>query len=212
MNAKKLFAAAAMLVPMAAAPGLAQANEQGHIDAYYIPYSSLDFKIDGLGSTDGDGDGFGVKGMVPLGATRSFFLEGEYQSSKNDDFDFDIDQTRFGAGWQTPLSTGTFALYGEYADIEIDNGSADGLGVHGRLTLPIAPAVNLYGQIGYLWLEDEDNIDIDGVEFLIGASVDFNPNVGAFIDFRQDNLTSDDPAGDVDFTFQDLRVGVRVLF
>jgi len=205
MKAKKLLMLAALAAPLAV-PAIAQANEQGHVDAYYIPSSNLD--IDGAG--DDDGDGFGVKGMVPLGS--NFFLNGEYQSVTLDDSDWDIDQLRLGGGWQTPLATGTFAVYGEYANIDLDGSEADGLGVHGRLVFPIAPSVNIYGQLGYLWLEDDDNYDIDGLEFLIGASVDFTPNIGAFLDFRQSNLTADTNLGDQDFTFQDVRVGVRVLF
>ena len=205
MKAKKLLMLAALAAPLAV-PAIAQANEQGHVDAYYIPSSNLD--IDGVG--DDDGDGFGVKGMVPLGS--NFFLNGEYQSVTLDDSDWDIDQLRLGGGWQTPLATGTFAVYGEYANIDLDGSKADGLGVHGRLSFPIAPAVNIYGQVGYLWLEDDDNYDIDGLEFLIGASVDFTPNIGAFLDFRQSNLSADTGFGDQDFTFQDVRVGVRVLF
>jgi opacity protein-like surface antigen len=205
MKAKKLLMLAALAAPLAV-PALAQANEQGHVDAYYIPSSNLD--IDGVG--DDDGDGFGVKGMVPLGS--NFFLNGEYQSVTLDDSDWDVDQLRLGGGWQTPLATGTFAVYGEYANIDLDGSEADGLGVHGRLVFPIAPSVNIYGQVGYLWLEDDDNYDIDGLEFLIGASVDFTPNIGAFLDFRQSNLSADTGFGDQDFTFQDVRVGVRVLF
>lgn len=207
MKAKKLLMLAALAAPLAV-PAIAQANEQGHIDAYYIPSTTLD--IDGIG--DDDGDGFGVKGFVPLGPAQSFFLSGEYQASKYDDFDLDVDQLRLGGGWQTPLATGTFAAYGEYVNIDLDGSEADGLGIHGRLSFPIAPAVNIYGQLGYLWLEDDNKDDVNGVEFLIGASVDFTPNIGAFLDFRQSNLTNETNFGDQDFTFQDVRVGVRVLF
>ena len=208
MKAKKLLMLAALAAPLAV-PAIAQANEQGHVDAYYIPSSKLD--IDNVG--DDSGDGFGVKGFVPLGPGQNFFLSGEYQSSNLDDSDFDIDQLRLGGGWQTPLATGTLGVYGEYVKIDLDGSKADGGGVHGRLSFPVAPAVNIYGQVGYLWLTDDDKDDIDGVEFLVGASVDFTPNIGAFLDFRQSNLKLDSGFGsDQDFTFQDVRVGVRVLF
>ena len=207
MKVKKLLMLAVLAAPLAV-PVVAHA-EQGHVDAYYIPSTTLD--IDGVG--DDDGDGFGVKGFVPLGPGQSFFLSGEYQSSKFDDFDIDVDQLRLGGGWQTPLATGSLGVYGEYVSIDLDGSKADGGGVHGRLSFPIAPAVNIYGQVGYLWLTDDDSNDIDGAEFLIGASVDFTPSIGAFLDFRQSNLKLDSGfGGDQDFTLQDVRVGVRVLF
>ncbi len=205
MKAKKLLALAALLV----LPSAAFANEQGHIDGYYIPSATIE--IDD-GGPDIDGDGFGVKGMIPLGMTRSFFLTGEYQSNSYDDPDIDLDQLRLGGGWQTPLATGSLGVYGEYINIDLDGSEADGFGVHGRLSFPVAPMVNIYGQVGYVQVEDDDNAEFGGMEFLVGASVDFTPNIGAFIDFRQTNLDADDDSFAADMTLQDVRLGVRVLF
>lgn len=200
MNATKKL----LLLTVLLAPCSAFANEGAHIDGYYIPSSRLE--VEG----HVDGDGFGGKAMVPFGASQSFFIEGEYQSVDFDHNSGSLDQTRVGGGWQTPLATGTLGLYGEYVNLDLGDGdNADGLGVHARLSFPIAPAVLLFGQLGYVSVEDDFNQDIDGVEFLVGGSVDFTPNVGAFIDYRQSDLNAD---GGTDITLKDLRVGVRILF
>lgn len=198
-----------LLLTALALPATAFANEGAHIDAYYIPSSTLEFDFGNGVNPDDDGDGFGAKAFVPFGRTQSFFLEGEYQSTSFDDFDYDVDQLRLGGGWQTPVATGTFGLYGEYAKLSIDDADADGFGIHGRLAFPISRGVQLYGQVGYLSLEDDSNSTIDGVEFLVGGSVDFSPNIGAFIDYRYDNLQDDE---DIKYKFGDVRVGIRVLF
>ncbi|WP_428311086.1 outer membrane protein [Hydrocarboniphaga sp.] len=199
---KKLLLLAALAVPTTVF-----ANEGAHVDGYYIPTSKLDVDLGGGVSGDDDGDGFGVKGIVPFGRAQNFFLEGEYQSSSYDDFDVDLDQLRLGGGWQIPLQTGTLAIYGEYVDLQIDDVDADlsGFGVHARLAFPIARNVQIYGQGGYLSLDDHGTYD--GFEFLVGASLDITPNIGAFVDYRHTDLS-----GDVDYTLGDLRVGVRVLF
>ena len=219
---KKLLLLAALVLPASAF-----ANEGGHVDGYYIPSSTLNIDYDDF-DVDGsiDGDGFGVKGMVPFGQSQSFFLTGEYQSVSQDgnisgfDIDNDMDQLRLGGGWQVPLSTGTGAIYAEYVDIKQDQkiegdkieGDADGFGVHARLAFPIANTVNVYGQVGYLALEGDQNTDVTGFEFLVGASVDFTRNLGAFIDYRHTELTLDYDGPNEDDTLQDLRVGIRVLF
>lgn len=211
MNATKKL----LLLTALVAPSAAFANEGAHIDAYYIPSAQLDVEDPVDGDFDDDGDGFGAKAMLPLGVTQSFFLNGEYQTSKYDKNDLDLDQFRIGAGWQTPLATGTLGIYGEYDNLSFDSSGgdeADGLGVHARVAFPVAPAVQLYGQVGYLSLEYDNNIDLTGVEFLVGASVDFTPSIGAFIDYRQSNLTADESGPNIDYTLQDLRVGIRILF
>ncbi|SHG60797.1 Outer membrane protein beta-barrel domain-containing protein [Hydrocarboniphaga daqingensis] len=198
----KLLLLAALVMPTAAF-----ANEGAHVDAYYIPSSTLDVDLGGGFSDDDDGDGFGIKGFVPLGRPNNFFLNGEYQTTSFDDFDVDLDQLRLGAGWQIPLATGSLALYGEYVNWTIDDVDfdADGFGAHARLTFPVSRGVNLFGQVGYLSLDDESSYD--GLELLVGASVDLTPNIGAFIDYRNTDLD-----GDIDYQLSDLRIGVRVLF
>jgi hypothetical protein len=201
MNAtKKLLLAAALVLPTAAF-----ANEGAHIDGYYVPTSDLDNDISSIDS----GDGFGVKGFVPFGYRQNFFLEGEYQANSYD-HGLDLDQLRLGGGWQVPMATGSFAVYGEYitAKIEDDNFTyfdGDGFGVHARLAFPIARNVQIYGQAGYVSLDDHGTYE--GAEFLVGGSVDITRNIGAFIDYRHSDLK-----GDIDYELGDVRVGVRVLF
>lgn len=198
-----------LLLTALALPTAAFANEGGHVDAYYIPTTNLEFGVPGGGSADDNGDGFGVKGFVPFGRTQSFFLNGEYQSSSYDDFDVDVDQLRLGGGWQTPIATGTLGFYGEYAKLSIDDEDADGFGVHARMAFPVLPNAQIYGQVGYLSLEDDNNDTADGLEFLVGASYDFTRNIGAFIDYRHTDLEDDD---DYKYKLGDVRVGVRILF
>ncbi|MDB5968575.1 MAG: porin family protein [Hydrocarboniphaga sp.] len=208
MNVTKKLLLSAVLV----LPTTVFANEAAHVDGYYIPSST--WEVDG-GSDDGDsdGDGFGVKAWVPFGRTQNFFLEGEYQStsidSYNDFSSFDIDQLRLGGGWQVPLATGSGALYGEYVSLDQDGDKATGFGAHGRLAFPIARNVQIYGQAGYLWLQADNNLDLDGPEFLIGGSVDFSRNIGAFIDYRYTSLEDND---NIKYNVGDLRLGVRILF
>lgn len=131
---------------------------------------------------------------------------GEYQSVGLDS-DLDIDQLRLGAGLLTEAGVGLFA---EYASIDFGGSDADGFAVHARLDgNPGGQALNLYGQIGYVWLND-DFEDISGLEFSVGAAYKFAPQVSGFIDYRQTSIEGDD--SDVEFEFSDVRTGVRYHF
>ena len=199
---RKLLLLVALLLPVPAALA-----EGAHADAYYTPYSKFKFEEGGT-SGDDDGDGFGFKALVPFGATQTFFAIGEYQSSKLDDSKFDVDQLRLGAGLQTPVSTGTIGAYVDYVKVSIEDSDADGVGLHGRAAFPGA---QVYGEVGYLWLSDDDvDDDLSGFEWLVGASYDLTPNLGAFVDFRQSRPEYDN--FDAKITLSDLRVGIRLLF
>lgn len=204
MKASKLLALSGLMLP-----SLAFAHEPGHLDIYYIPSAEVEISIPDLGSADDDGDGFGAKVFAPLGQAQKFFIAGEYQSVSYDESDLDLDQMRVGAGLQSSLQTGALAVYGEYASLDLDDAEADGFGVHGRLSFPLVETVRLFGQLGYLMLEDDSDAELEGLEWSIGASVDFNRNFGGFVDYRQTSLEDDD---DIEYDFSDLRLGVSIRF
>lgn len=206
MNIKRSMIAAALLT---STTGVANAIEPAHGNLYYIPQANLDVTVPGFGSGDDDGDGFGGNLYLPLGATQNFVITGEYQTVEYDETEIELDQFRVGGGFQAPAGMLSWAVLGEYVNADFDDAEMDGLGVHARLTAPVADRARIYGQVGYLMLED-DYEDIDGVEYLIGASFDFTPQVGAFVDLRTSDLEGEDSG--VETEFQDFRVGMRVLF
>ncbi len=195
------------LATAVALPTLAFAQTNvGTLDAYYIP--SSDLSIDSsFGSADDSGDGFGVKGLFRFADTLGFI--GEYQTVTYDDFDLDADQYRLGAGWFLPTTSG---IYAEYTNIQLgdnNDGEADGVGVHGRIAGDLAPGIQVYGEAGYLFLQD-DAEDIEGYEFLVGGAMQLNPQLGLFADYRLSNLEGQD--SNVEFQFDDIRLGVRMYF
>jgi hypothetical protein len=196
-----VFASAALLTPCL---GIARDTTAGAVDIYAVPKANLDITIPGLGSDDDDGDGFGAKTTIRFAG--GFALNAEYQSVKLDEFDIDVDQTRVGLGFLTPSHSGVLV---EHDSIELDGDDADGFSLHGRLAGKVAPNAQLYGDIGYLMLNDDDE-DINGFEFTLGGALSFNRNIGAFVDYRITNLEGED--SEVGFDFKDLRVGARFMF
>ncbi len=90
-------------------------------------------------------------------------------------------------------------------DADLDGSSADGFAVHGR-----AAGRNLYGQIGYVMLED-DFEETSGLEFLIGVTIgEGRGPLSGFIDYRRTMLEGDE--SNVEYEFSDLRLGVRMKF
>jgi hypothetical protein len=198
----KITLATAVALPTLA---FAQTNV-GTLDAYYIPSSDLSIDTP-IGSADDSGDGFGVKGLFRFADTLGFV--GEYQTVTYDDFDLDADQYRLGAGWFLPTTSG---IYAEYTNIQLgdnNDGEADGVGVHGRIAGDLAPGVQVYGEAGYLFLQD-DAEDIEGYEFLVGGAMQLNPQLGLFADYRLSNLEGQD--SEAEFQFDDIRLGVRLYF
>lgn len=199
-------------------------TSSGFVDAYYHS-AGTDFGFGAFndGPEEWEGDGFGVRAMIPL--APYFLLTGEYQAANYDelkipgdgsfDIDVDEDQFRFGGGVQFPQPGGAqLGGYVEYVNLEWDfndegpNTELDGVGVHLRGEFPLTPLLGLYGQIGYLSLEGEAGAEVDGPEWLIGAELGFTPNLGMFVDYRGTAL--EDEFGD-DFEFDSLRVGLRFV-
>lgn len=169
------------------------------LDLYYVPSAEIEVTFPGFGSGNDDGDGFGFKGMVPA---DTIAVTAEYQTVSYDDSGLDNDQLRLGIGLIGPTTSGVFI---EYIDSSLDDASADGFGLHGRLAGPM-----FYGQVGYVALED-DFETISGIEFVIGAAFGGERGgVGGFVDLRKSMLEGED--SDVEYEFTDLRVGIRFRF
>lgn len=190
---------------LASGPALAQAAGS-EIDLYYMS-SGIEVDVDGFGSGDDDGDGFGVKGQFAL--SGPLFLTGEYQSASYDDSNLDANQLRGGIGYMFTNPKAPIAWFGqaELINLEFDDGSSDesdtGFGIHAGGLFKAADTITLTGRLGY--------VDVDGssgLEFLIGASMQFTPKVGGFVDYRMSDFDDDD----VTTTLDDLRLGVRLLF
>lgn len=190
--------ALAVAVSAALIPGVAMsAKGSGAIDVYYVPSADIEVDIDGIGEFEDDGDGFGVKGRFDV--APQFFIAGEYQAVEYDDSNGELDQIRGGLGYRFNRRS-PFYLLGEI--INIDDGEDDetGFGVHLGVDAAVAPALNLYGQVGYV------DVEGDGIEFLGGLAYMFTQQIGGFVDYRQTNLDDND----VEITLDDLRLGIRI--
>lgn len=212
MRSSVLVAAAVLAASQSAA-----AQPAGYLDLYYSPIADLE--LDGV---EFEGDGFGLKGAAPV--TDSVLLIGEYQRINYDDVsvpgvgsgDVDLDDDRFRVGLGfLPLAGPElqWGVFAEYVDLTLEGGGeeaeADGYAISLRGQTQMTPAVLLYGQFGYLTLEDDAGDDADGLEYLIGAAFSVAPQFRLFIDYRITDLEAD---GGGDFEGDELRAGVRLSF
>jgi opacity protein-like surface antigen len=203
---KQRIAVAALLAGAVSVPALA-AGGPSYIDGYYVS-GGVEFEVEDLGTFDDDGDGFGAKGELAFAKTA--FITGEYQSLKYDDSDLDLDQLRLGLALGPGAGNGN-GIYGgvEYVNIDLgetedDDGEQSGIAGHLGLAGYITPLLRLYGQGGYVKLDD-----VDGPELLVGGAFDLSPNFALFADYRFTQL-EDDQNDQVEF--DDFRVGARFSF
>ncbi len=179
-----------------AAPAFAQGNN--YIDGFFA-LSELENE---------DGNGFGLKGEFQV--HDKLFLNGEFQSVDYDD-NFDVDQLRLGGAMGPGAGSKNEGVFGriEYVSLDLGNGSGsdqDGVGGHVGYALPLSPEFRVHGQAGYVLLDD-----VDGPEFLIGATYKLAQNVALFGDYRVSFLEVDGTNG-ADLDVSDLRLGARFLF
>lgn len=192
----RLAAAAVLLV---LCQGAQAEPPSGFVDVYFIPDAKIEVTVPGFGSGDDSGDGFGFRGMVPAGGIA---VTAEYQSAGYDDSGIDFDQLRLGIGFVNETTSG---LLVEYVDADLDGEPADGFAVHGRAAGP-----NLYGQIGYVMIEN-DFEETSGLEFVVGITLgDRRGPLGGFIDYRRTMLEGDE--SNIEYEFSDVRIGVRLKF
>ena len=198
------FVAAGFASPLAAQQG------QSYLDGFGIVKSDAEAEVVDLGSSEDEGDGYGVKAQLGLGGV---FLTGEYQSVEYDDTELKLDQIRGGLELGPGAGNGSGLYAGgefvrftfDYPDVsDDDEEDQDGFGGHIGFALGLSPTVRLYGQAGYVKLDD-----IDGPEYLAGLAVQLLPNLGLFADYRATDLEDDD---ENELSFDDVRVGARFYF
>ncbi len=180
-----------------ATPVLAQGHS--YVDGFFA-VSEID-----VGPFDDDGTGFGLKGAFQV--ADQAFLSAEYQSIEYDDTDTEIDEIRLGGLIGPGAGSKNEGIYGqlEYVNLDFDGGDdQDGFGGHVGYSLPLSKEFRVYGQAGYLVLDD-----LDGPEILIGGTFQMASNIAIFADFRNSFLDVDG-GGDVDLST--FRAGVRFLF
>lgn len=191
-----------LLSAMLFAPTLAFAQDgalRATVDAYFNK-SNYEIKVAGQ-SADENGDGYGVKGIVHL--TDGVMATGEYQDVSYDLPGGSVDRTdyRLGAGYGGPSGAGVFA---EFLSTEL----GDGFGVHGRVAGTMLDAIELYGQAGYVQVEDDERFA--GFEFSLGGAYVFSDLLGAFLDYRLSALEGNQSQAET--RFRDVRVGIRMAF
>jgi len=198
-------------VMLLSAPALPALGADGFVDAFYVPSA----RLSGSGGGHITGDGFGLKAAVPVGAV--VFINGEFQ---RDTYRVDgdsgwINQYRVGVGAQTSPDKARAAVWLEYAGLKGDGDSstANGFGIHSRVSYAVTPPFQIYAEAGYVLLSSkDDNSDssstADGPEFLAGAAFSFTERLAVFADYRFTRLTGESGGGRIDFG--DFRVGARI--
>jgi len=192
----------ALAVALVAAPLSAFAGSS--VDVFYV---DQDLDIQGGGSDDGNGYGF--RGLAELGHGVS--LTALHQDADLDTANGNLKETRIGLSYDRGMNG--FSVGGGLETVTLDiNGGGPGTSLRGysaNVHASISPVENLsaYARIGYT-----DVDDLDGVEYEVGASYAFTPEVAGFIEYRMAQLetTASGPSADVDL--DTLRVGARYTF
>lgn len=140
-----------------------------------------------------DVEGFGAKFRGSVG--DDFFFSGEYQQLGSDD-DALGDYREWRVGLGTPLtriSSATFYGLLEYLHAELDDTEFedDGAALHLGVLFSPARRLSLYGQVGYLQLDDSE-----GPEYLVGAAFQLKRWGGLFAEYRDTELELDEGGGD----------------
>lgn len=194
----KLLVATLFLPATALAQDLGQL--QGTVDAFYLPHPNLEVRQRTPAiSADAYGDGYGAKALLHL--NDWLMATGEYESVTYDLPDSDRTDYRLGVGVGYPSGSG---LLGEFVSTEL----GDGFGVHARAAGMMGERLALYGQAGYVQVEDEERFG--GFEFTVGGAYGILDMLGILVDYRLTNLEGS--VSQRELKFRDLRVGVRYTF
>lgn len=198
-------------------PVLAQG---GYLDIFYVPKAEIEFSDPSGSSTLGDGTGFGVRGRAEV--EGGLFVQGEYQANEYESFedssgsfDFKSEAKMLRGGFG--VSASESPLYGlvEFIKQELELTDAcpfvqpcsfddTGYGLHVGLQSR-SETSHLYAQVGLVDVGDFG----DGIEFLVGGAVNFNPTTAVFAEYR--NTTQEDDSG-AEAELSDLRAGLRIGF
>jgi hypothetical protein len=168
--------------------------------AGYATMTAID--VDGV--VDDDGTGFGLRGWGAV--NDAFFVHGEYQTTSIGSGD--LESLRLGGGLSGPMGGGNamWLVKGEYVDFGSD-ADEDGFGAHGGVMFQASPQFGVYGTLGYLSLTDSD-----GLEFDVGAQVNFTREFAGVIDYRAYMGEYDVSGIKGDYEVTDLRIGVAYNF
>jgi hypothetical protein len=184
---------------LGSASAMAQEGGGGFIDAFFVP--SADIEFPDLAIED-DGTGFGFRGVFPAG---SIAVTAGYQGNSYEGGD--VSDLRLGVGVVGPSTSGVFV---EYTQLDLDIIELDGLTIRGRLAGNMSDQAQLYGELGYMMLKDDDfDEDWVGLEFTVGAIFGVTDTVGFFVDLHQGSVELEDDNFDL-VEMTDIRAGVRI--
>ena len=192
----------ALAVALVAAPLSAFAG--GSVDVFYV---DQDLDIQGGGSDDGNGYGF--RGLAELGHGVS--LTALHQDADLDTLNANLKETRIGLSYDTVVDR--INIGGGLETVTLDlNGGGPGIALRGysaNVHASISPIDNtsVYARVGYTDLDEGD-----GIEYEIGASYAFTPEVAGFVEYRMAQLETDVFGPKVDLDLDTLRVGARYTF
>jgi len=192
-----------MVAAMAAAPAAFAGSMPAGAVAGYVTMSEID--VEAFGKDDGNG--FGLKGWASLNGP--WFVHGEYQTTSLDDLGGDLESLRLGGGFTGDMGSGMMWMAkAEYVDFGSD-ADESGFGVHGGLMFGVGQPLSGFATIGYLMLGGDD-VDVDGIEFDVGAKYSFTKEWAGFADYRAFMGGTDPDVGDFEVT--DIRIGAAYSF
>lgn len=204
---KSLLGAALLASPTLV---LAQQHDINTLDLYYMPIASHEED----GESFEDGDGYGAELRLPFSAQAFFtgeYQRNEYQNFANTGLDGSLEWIRLGGGVYLGAGSPLY-LRGEYIHTDFavtagnyspdpvtDSGWAAHLGAH----LPVSEILTVYGEGGYITLDEADGYELTG-----GAELELNAQLGVFADYRYTVLKDDT----TESTLSDVRTGIRLTF
>jgi hypothetical protein len=182
---------------------------------HFVPFSDVTLDAPSERASD-DGNGFGAR----LEVGGPLFVYGEYQQARhsisNSTFlnlsstkvDGDASDTRLGMAFRSRLDNGYLLAAAEYVgiDFELDGTrevNEQGIGVHLGGGFNLAESATLYGQLGFLSLDD-----LDGQELRFGLQGNLGQGASLFGEYRMLSVSGKGR----DYDLNDIRVGVRFGF
>ena len=192
----------ALAVALVAAPLSAFAG--GSLDVFY-----MDQDLDIQGAGDDDGNGYGFRGLAELGHGVS--LTALHQDADLDTANANLKETRIGLSYDRGMNG--FSVGGGLETVTLDlNGGGPGVALRGysaNVHASISPIENtsVYARLGYTDLDEGD-----GIEYEVGASYAFTPEVAGFVEYRMARLETDAFGPKVDLDLDTIRVGARYTF
>lgn len=183
------LSAASLTLPttaLSATPARASSMSYSTVDFAYFPSAEID-----SGNTNIDGDGFQLRGSLPV--YENYFVLAEFAQLN---YDFDVDTTRFmvGGGGHWPLASNVdiIARIG-VVNYKVDTAGGDdddtGIFFGGRIRAMITPQFELEGGLEYFGIE-VGTIDSETV-FVGEARYHFTPqwSAGVLVNLGNDTTS-----------------------